>query len=233
MTVDEIVAEFNAVPVPQPRTREWLHLRMQAMRDIRKTGMKVEAIGELFGVHHSIVVYACNDELREKRKAKAIQSSRDRGSAALIPAAGVRRKLAKLKAVGVGARSICDATGCSPRTLLRIRVGAQKKIHPDTAVKILAVDETCIADRGLVRSGPTWNLLQELIDGGWNERELARLMGLHLKRMRIYIGVTYTTSRTAMKVKRLYDAIEAGKIQRPKTEKVTVTVADAFARRAA
>jgi hypothetical protein len=151
----------------------------------------------------------------------------------LIPVKEVRRKLAQLKAIGVGARSICAATGCSPRTLQRIRLGLQRKVHPDTAAKILAVDETCIADRGRVRSSATWDLLQELIDDGWGEHDLARLLGVQSKQMRIYIGVTYTTARTAMKVKRLYDAIEAGRIQRPSDSKATITEVEAFARRAA
>jgi antitoxin component HigA of HigAB toxin-antitoxin module len=109
---------------------------------------------------------------------------------------------------------VCAVTGVSPRTLARIRQGKQKLIQPSTAAKILAMDETCVADHGYVRSTATWKLLQELIEGGWRERDLAALLGSKSRVKKIHVGVTNVTAEKAMKVRRLYDAIQAGGIQR-------------------
>lgn len=214
MTAENLIADFMAIKVPRPATREYLHLRMKAMHDIRQLGMKLEAIGKLFGVHHSTVLYACDEKFRTGRIARAATKSRERGSVKLAPAERVKQKLSELRQLGVGCRSIHSVTGVSLKTLARIRRGKQKLIRPETAARILAMDESCIADRAYVRSAATWELLQELIEDGWTERDLAGLLGSKARIQKIHVGVTNVTAQKAMKVRRMYDAIQAGRIQR-------------------
>jgi hypothetical protein len=232
--ISDILAAFRAIPVPSPRTGEWRHLRMAAMREIReKTGMKVEAIGELFGVHFSTVVYAVNDSLREHRKQKAVEKSRQAGILPLVGIEAVRQHIINLSRQGVGARAISAASGYPTRYVRDIKHRRRERITAKVARRILAVDASCANDHAAVPSGVTWNLLQELVADGWTEKELAIAMGCKSRKPRIYIGINSTSARTAMKVRRLYDAIEAGTIQRGKVQKSSMTPDDAFARRAA
>lgn len=75
--IREVMARFNAVrPAPGRGARyvgkEWNRSRRKAMREIReKTGWSYPSIARLFGVTHVTVMYACDEEFRQKRLAAA------------------------------------------------------------------------------------------------------------------------------------------------------------------
>ena len=192
----------------------WSEQRRVYMRQHRKQGMKLESIAELFGVHHSTVLYAISDQRRDSCRDRGIAAARRKGCIELSPIDQVRAKLADLREQGIGIKSIYAVTGVSPRSLAKIRNGRQTRIRPENAAKILAMDHTCIADRGLIDPQATWQRLRELIGDGWPEHDLARLMGLNPRNRRIAIGITNVSAKTALRVQKLYDAIQAGKIRR-------------------
>lgn len=208
------LGEFKSIPVPVPQSIAWKTLRRGVMQDLRKTGMKVESVAEIFAVNPSTVLYAVNPDRRQKCHLAAIEASRKRGSVELSPVDQVIAKLSELKEIGIGRRSIHAICGLAPRTYTRIRSGLQKRIYPETVAKVLAIDESCMADRGLVRSTATWNLLQELIEDGWTEGQLADALGVKGAHRTIQVGLTHVSARKAMKVRKMYDDIQAGKVQR-------------------
>lgn len=112
---------------------------------------------------------------------------------------------------GVGYKSVAAAAGLSPTTLQKILKGERTKIRRDAAKRILAVDQSAVADHALIDSRPTWKILDELISLGYTKRWLAQKLraghSIQFNRQRI-------TAKSASKVERLYRLIEAGRISR-------------------
>lgn len=63
---DKTSATIGAFP-----TRKERQARREAMIAARASGMKLESIAEQFGVHHSTVLYNCDEGRRKKVLARA------------------------------------------------------------------------------------------------------------------------------------------------------------------
>lgn len=123
---------------------------------------------------------------------------------ALVPVAAVLRHLKALRRAGLGARTIGDAAGVPGSTVRKVLDGRRSHLRETTARKLLDVTRDAIADAALVPAGPTWALLDELLDEGFTHGDLARRLGSKAKRPTIQIHRGKVEAATAAKVARLH-----------------------------
>jgi hypothetical protein len=136
----------------------------------------------------------------------------------VVPSNAARAHLLKLSNIGIGRRTVAQASGVSATILHSIRQGNRPNIREDTERRILAVAVTCHADHALVDAAPSWRLLNELIDDGYSRKLLALWLGA--KTPALQIRKDYITAANAHKVQRLYNQIRAGKLRRPTAVKL-------------
>jgi hypothetical protein len=145
----------------------------------------------------------------ERESARRKGDTRD-----LVDAAAARAHIRKLSKVGVGYKSVADAAGISHTTAMLIRSGERTQLRQSTERRILAVDKSAIADRSLVPAGPSWKLLNQLIDEGYTRVQLAKWLGSKAKTPSLQLRQDYCTAKTALKVHRMFQALQAGKLRR-------------------
>jgi len=71
-----------------------------------------------------------------------------------------------------------------------------------------------IADGALVPAGPTWKLLNKLLEAGYTRMFLAKQLGSRAKRPVLQVQAERITALTASKVERLYRRIKEGRVSR-------------------
>src|SRR6185437_1553401 len=95
----------------------------------------------------------------------------------LVDAARARDHLARLSRRHVGYKTVADAACVSITVVAKICSGEKRKIRAQTAKRILEVDFGARADGTTVPAGPTWKLLNKLLERGWTRQDLARGLG--------------------------------------------------------
>lgn len=123
-----------------------------------------------------------------------------------IDAEPARAHLSALSARGVGLRAVSDATDIPRVALKRIMLG-QPKIRRSLATKILAADETVIADHALVPAAEMQQLLRELIREGYTKSRLAMQLGHKVPALQ-YKG-DRVLAKTEQRVRKLHAALLA------------------------
>lgn len=150
-----------------------------------------------------------NREYNAKRVREIIRTGE---TGELVDAQPARRHIHKLSKRGVGYKQVADAAGVAVSIVCKIRTGQRQHIRKYTADRILAVDLTAAADHALVDAGPTWHILGKLIDDGYRKVWLAQWLGQAGPGLQV--GRKQVTVRTAAKVQRLYEDLQAGRIRR-------------------
>ena len=148
----------------------------------------------------------------ERERARKEGDTRD-----LVDAGPARAHVLALSQRGMGYKMVAECAGVSLSVMQRIRSGERKQLRAHTARRILAVEYAveALGDGALIDAGPTWKLLDELIGGGYTKTQLATwLLGrpalaLQIRRDRI-------TAATALKVRKLYEDINEGRMRREK-----------------
>jgi hypothetical protein len=115
----------------------------------------------------------------------------------IVDAAPARAHLAELSKRGVGRRVVADVAAVASTVLQEIVAGRKTRIRARTARSILAVTERAAADRAYIDAGPTWELLDELIDDGYTKTELAIALGRQTRALQL--------SRRGVTVRNAYD----------------------------
>lgn len=129
-----------------------------------------------------------------------------------VSAATAREWLSRLSKKGVGRHSVCAASGVSDTILYAIITGRRLKIRARTERRILAVDESCRADRSYVPAEPTWVLIRQLLRDGYTKGWIAMQLGQ--KTPALQLNKRIVTAKNASRVKRLVRMIEAGRVSR-------------------
>lgn len=127
----------------------------------------------------------------------------------LVPAAPAQAHLFALSAQGVGYKSAADAASVARSVVAKIRSGERTQVRAQTAARILAVDAQAVADGALVSAEETWRLLDDLRAQGYPKRRLALLMGSQAKDPALQVRTERIQAKTALRVRRLYDALTA------------------------
>lgn len=141
---------------------------------------------------------------RRANSAYELQRQRD----PRVDAEPVRAHLAALSARGIGLRAIADATDIPRVALQRLHRG-QPTIRRSLADKILATDETIIADHATVPAGETQRLLRELIREGYTRTRLAAHLGSMAKTPALQFKAERVLAKTEQRVCRLHAALLA------------------------
>jgi len=115
------------------------------------------------------------------RYAKLAKYRSDQGISTLLDAAPVKRHLRRLRAAGVGKRTIAARAGVSQTVVDRL-LGLNsdrpaKRVRPDIAAKILAVTVNDRADGSLIDGTGTRRRLQALVALGYTQTDLAQRIG--------------------------------------------------------
>jgi hypothetical protein len=159
-------------------------------------GVFAVATGErIFQTRDRARAYAERDRLNASHAAPADPHT-------LVSTRAVRAHLKRLKAAGVGLRTVSSMSGVSRSVLVRIAHGAIKRTRRQTEAKLLAVQADAASP--LVDASATWTLLDRLISLGYARARIARNLGLGQK---LQISRTRIRRSTATRVERLYDAV--------------------------
>lgn len=126
---------------------------------------------------------------------------RERGAArargewnGIVSAERAREHLLALRRKRIGTRAISATTDVSRTQLNNILAGRQTQLRAQTERRILACTrEAARGDRHLVPAGPTWRLIEKLLEEGYTKTRIANEMGLRC----IQLCKTKITARSA------------------------------------
>lgn len=146
------------------------------------------------------------------RYAKLAKYRSDKGISTLVDAAPVKAHLAQLRAAGVGKRTIAQRAGVAQTVVNRL-IGIDhskpaRRVHPDTAAKLLAVTAEAVADGQVIDGTGTMRRAQALVAIGWTQADLAARIGWTLGNFNGLVhGRRDVTVGTARLVADLYDRL--------------------------
>lgn len=152
------------------------------------------------------------DDCRAANRAYYHKNQKDRiwrGKNPWVSAERAREHLLMLSAAGVGTNTVTEVSGVSRSSVQGIRVGRQQNVRQRVEARILSVtpDAKLLNDALLVDAGPTWRLLNKLLDLGYTRTEIARRLGSKAKAPALQIDQKLVTNANKVKVEKLYAAI--------------------------
>lgn len=124
----------------------------------------------------------------------------------LVPVTDVQAHMEKLRAAGIGRRTISQATGVAETVLQEIIAGRKQRIRAVTSRRVLAMSTEARADGSLVPATRTWRLLDDLCRQGFTRAELALQLG-H-KRGALQISRQRVHAITELQVERLHAKLD-------------------------
>jgi hypothetical protein len=130
----------------------------------------------------------------------------------LVPAGPALTHLNALSARGVGYKAVAAACDVGNSILSEIRTGQKTQIRRQTERRILAVDETALADGALVPARTTWRLVAELQQLGWTKARISAALG-HASPA-LQIRKRMIRASTAAEVKRLHARVLARALEK-------------------
>ncbi|MBR8638676.1 hypothetical protein KEF29_03520 [Streptomyces tuirus] len=173
--------------------------------------------------HHNTVTcvkhYGCKRvECRDRVRAYQAEWRRNRvGNLALVDAEPVRQHLQLLAAADIGPRRISTLTGLAVETIAGFtrpygsgdgrRFGRKRKVRPEVAAKILALDPDSITP-GVTHAIGSLRRIQALNVGGWPNAHLVTLLPQGNRPLHTLPRQTHLYARTADAIADLYDEIK-------------------------
>lgn len=134
------------------------------------------------------------------------QERRQRIAPAYVGAVTARDHVRFLSEHGVGLKQIVKRSGVSQGALWKLMYGRNgkpsRRIRRETHEAILAVQPADRADGAKVPAGPTWEIVNELLERGWTKAAIAR--GISQERA-LQLGRQYVTAGNARAVEALLD----------------------------
>lgn len=147
------------------------------------------------------------------RYAKLAKYRQDTGRKVLVDAEPVKRHLVKLRAAGVGKRTIAQRSGVAQTVVNRL-IGIDhskpaRRIRPETARKLLAVTVEDHADGAYIDSIGTTRRLQALVALGYSQTSLAARLGWTTANLNVITlgNRSQVTRATAQLIAALYDEL--------------------------
>lgn len=135
-----------------------------------------------------------------------------------IDATAAREHVARLRAAGMGLKTIAKRSGVPHGGLWKLIYGKPgyqptRRIRPDTEARLLAVraddrpDPDQLAAGALVDATGTRRRVQALVAIGWSQSEIARRLGMHPTNLGRTLTGARTTAATARAAHDLYDRL--------------------------
>lgn len=125
--------------------------------------------------------YARNRDRHKRRVAYGVELPDD----TWVDPTEATEHLAWLRANGIGTRTIQNATGLGRTAIVEISRGIPKRIHRDTAARILAVGLHRRPGVAHVDAGPTWDLINDLLYLGFTRTRIAQELGLKTRALQL------------------------------------------------
>lgn len=125
-----------------------------------------------------------------------------------VDPAEVIAHLHRLSRMGVGRRTIAQASGVGETAITKLRAGRTRKVRPETAERLLSVTGMHRAGGALVEAGPTWDLINEMLGVGIPKARIAQALGR--KTPALQLGREYVVQRNAAAVQDLHDRARIG-----------------------
>ena len=182
--------------------------------------------------HNSITcvkVHGCQRvECRERLNAYYRTWRSSRKNPVLIDAEPVRRHLELLAAANVGPTRVATLTGLALETVAGFvrpyssgtrRYGRKRKVHPDVAAKILALDPETTTP-GIVDATGSIRRIQALCAAGWPMLHLAGRLGINERTVRMLPRQSRMTARLAAQIAAMYEELRQ---QKPRAHGVSAT----------
>ncbi|NUP15451.1 MAG: hypothetical protein HOZ81_04975 [Streptomyces sp.] len=182
--------------------------------------------------HNSITcvrVHGCQRvECRERLNAYYRTWRRSRKNPVFIDAEPVRQHLELLVAADVTPTRVATLTGLALETVAGFvrpyssgtrRYGRKRKVHPDVAAKILALDPETTTP-GIVDATGSIRRIQALCAAGWPMLHLAGRLGVNERTVRMLPRQERMTARLAAQIAAVYEEL---KQQNPKAHGVSPT----------
>jgi len=145
------------------------------------------------------------DDCRRANREYARERARAGDWRGLVDAAPARAHILALSAQGVGKHSVSAACDVGVTVIEEIRTGRKQRARKPTIDRILAVTSEAIADHALVKAGPSWRLLREILStASLTKRELAQRLGSQAKTPALQLGRRRVLAATALRVVRLH-----------------------------
>lgn len=132
------------------------------------------------------------------------QQSARKGTS-LVDSTLVKQHLDRLAGYGMGARSVADAAGLDRKTVQDVAHGRRPRVTRRAAFRILRVTPDCAPDHALIDAAPTWALIRQMVEEGYANKELARLLGYRGRY--IPIDKTRCSVRNANRVRVLHECL--------------------------
>lgn len=127
-------------------------------------------------------------------------AERRAGQPGFVGAQNVRRHLLKLQRLGIGRRTMADASGVAESRVHAILKGRVRRLTAKKAARLLALDESARADRNKVPADRTQQLVAELVEEGYTKQQLADLRGT----VRLQLGKERVTARMQHDIEKLH-----------------------------
>lgn len=125
----------------------------------------------------------------------------------IVSADRARAHLRKLSRLGIGRRTVEEATDLPNSILLEIKKGRKLRIRARTERLILGVGKAQLPDSAFVPAARTWRLIDKLIEEGYIKSFLAKRLGF--KGCGLQFNRRIVTVRTAARVERLHRDLTA------------------------
>jgi len=125
----------------------------------------------------------------------------------IVDATEAREHLLYLRKRHVGRRAVHAVSGVSETVLQDITRGRKPKIRAETARRILRITVKQCSDHALVSAKTTWKLLDQLLEEGYTEAQLAKALGC--QQPYLQIKRTKVLAITELKVQRLHARLMA------------------------
>lgn len=138
---------------------------------------------------------------RERQKARAAGDWNG-----IVPAEKARRHLELLRTVGIGRRTVAQATGIAQSILTGIRSGKRRNLRARSERRILAVRKDALPGRTRIVIGPTRRLLRELYATGYTVSDLCECLG-YKSRYSLQLQPSWITLTKARRIESLYWAL--------------------------
>lgn len=134
----------------------------------------------------------------------------------LVPSKRAATHVRTLGRQGMGYRQVAESAKVAISLVASILAGRRTQIRANTERRILAVqyEIEALGDGTRVPAGPTWRLLNELLERGYTKMQLAVWLGSTSKTPSLQIRRDMVTVATVARVRRLYDDINAGRKRR-------------------
>lgn len=147
------------------------------------------------------------------RYAKLAKYRQDTGRTVMVDAAPVKAHLRRLRAAGVGKRTIANHAGVSQTVVNRL-IGIDHsrpatRVRPEIAQKLLAVRPHALADGALVDATGTTRRLQALVAIGWSQTSMAARIGWTVANLNVLVlgRRSQVSVATAKLIGQMYDEL--------------------------